>query len=66
MRIAVAGGTGVVGRHVVDAARKRGHDVVVLTRSAGVDLTTGAGLAERLVRRRGSHRRQQLDRSEAR
>lgn len=49
MRIAVAGGTGVVGRHVVDAARKRGHDVVVLTRSEGVDLTTGAGLAERLA-----------------
>lgn len=49
MRIAVAGGTGVVGRHVVDVARERGHDVVVLTRSEGVDLTTGAGLTERLV-----------------
>lgn len=49
MKIAVAGGTGVVGRHVVDVARERGHDVVVLTRSAGVDLTTGAGLAERLA-----------------
>ncbi len=49
MRIAVAGGTGVVGRHVVDAARKRGHDVVVLTRSEGVDLTTGDGLAEGLA-----------------
>jgi len=47
-RIAVAGGTGVVGRHTVDAARERGHDVVVLSRSEGVDLTTGAGLAERL------------------
>jgi uncharacterized protein YbjT (DUF2867 family) len=49
MRIAVAGGTGVVGRHVVDVARERGHDVVVLSRSGGVDLTTGAGLAERLA-----------------
>ena len=48
MRIAVAGGTGVVGRHVVDVARERGHDVVVLSRSEGVDLTTGSGLAERL------------------
>ena len=48
MRIAVAGGTGVVGRHVVEVARSRGHDVVVLARSAGVDLTTGAGLAQRL------------------
>ncbi|KQW47140.1 3-beta hydroxysteroid dehydrogenase [Nocardioides sp. Root1257] len=49
MRIAVAGGTGVVGRHVVEAARERGHDVVVLSRGEGVDLTTGAGLAERLA-----------------
>lgn len=48
MRIAVAGGTGVVGRHVVDVARERGHDVVVLSRSEGVDLTTAAGLAGRL------------------
>jgi uncharacterized protein YbjT (DUF2867 family) len=48
MRIAVAGGTGTVGRHVVDIARTRGHDVVVLTRSTGVDLTTGSGLAPAL------------------
>ena len=44
MRIAVAGGTGTVGTHVVSISRERGHDVVVLTRSAGVDLMTGAGL----------------------
>lgn len=49
MRIAVAGGTGVVGRHVVEVARARGHEVVVLARSTGVDLTTGAGLAGRLA-----------------
>jgi uncharacterized protein YbjT (DUF2867 family) len=49
MKIAVAGGTGVVGRHVVDVARERGHDVVVLARAEGVDLTTGAGLAEKLA-----------------
>ncbi|MDP2773897.1 MAG: NAD(P)H-binding protein [Nocardioides sp.] len=48
MRIAVAGGTGVVGRHVVDVAQERGHQVVVLSRSEGVDLTTGAGIAQRL------------------
>ena len=45
----MAGGTGVVGRHVVGVARGRGHDVVVLSRSEGVDLTTGVGLAERLA-----------------
>lgn len=49
MKIAVAGGTGVVGRHVVEVASERGHDVVVLARAEGVDLTTGAGLAERLA-----------------
>jgi uncharacterized protein YbjT (DUF2867 family) len=49
MRLAVAGGTGVVGRHVVEVARERGYDVVVLSRGEGVDLTTGTGLAERLA-----------------
>ncbi|MFF2274616.1 SDR family oxidoreductase [Agromyces sp. NPDC058126] len=49
MRIAVAGGTGTVGRHVVDVARERGHEVVVLARSAGVDLISGEGLAEALA-----------------
>ena len=44
MRIAVAGGTGVVGRHITEVARRRGHEVTVLARSQGVDLTTGAGL----------------------
>jgi uncharacterized protein YbjT (DUF2867 family) len=45
MRIAVAGGTGTVGRHVVDVARHAGYDVVVLSRSGGVDLVDGYGLA---------------------
>jgi uncharacterized protein YbjT (DUF2867 family) len=45
MRIAVAGGTGMVGHHIVDVIRERGHEPLVLTRSTGVDLTTGEGLA---------------------
>lgn len=49
MRIAVAGATGVVGRHVGEVARSRGHEVMELARSQGVDLTTGAGLADRLA-----------------
>ena len=49
MKIAVAGGTGTVGRHVVAAARDRGHDVIVLTRAEGVDVTTGEGLSTALV-----------------
>ena len=44
MRLAVAGGTGVVGRHVVRLARGAGHEPVVLSRATGVDLVTGAGL----------------------
>lgn len=44
MRIAVAGGTGTVGRHVVQAARRRGHEVVLLTRSNGVDVLQGKGI----------------------
>lgn len=44
MRIAVAGGTGVVGRHVVEAATAAGHTAVVLSRRTGVDLVAGTGL----------------------
>lgn len=44
MRIAVAGGTGVVGAHVVRLAREAGHEVSVLARSRGVDVVTGEGL----------------------
>lgn len=44
MRIAVAGGTGRVGRYVVEAARARGHEAVVIARARGIDVRTGAGL----------------------
>lgn len=46
MRIAVAGGTGLVGTMVVEIARAAGHEVVVLARSRGVDLFRGTGLEE--------------------
>lgn len=46
MRIAVAGGTGLVGGHVVEALTRSGHAPVVLARARGVDLVTGAGLDE--------------------
>lgn len=48
MRIAVAGGTGTVGRHVVATARERGHHVVSLSRAEGLDLVTGRGLDQAL------------------
>ncbi len=44
MRIAVAGGTGVVGRQVVEAVEARGDQAVVLSRGTGVDVITGSGL----------------------
>ena len=44
MRVAVAGGTGVTGRHVVETLSARGHEPVVVARSRGVDLVTGRGL----------------------
>lgn len=44
MRVAVAGGTGTVGRYVVAALARRGHEPVVLARSTGVDLRTGKGV----------------------
>jgi uncharacterized protein YbjT (DUF2867 family) len=47
-RIAVAGATGRVGRHVVDVLAERGHEVVAMSRSSGVDVVTGDGLPEAL------------------
>lgn len=49
MRIAVAGGTGLVGTLVVREARGRGHDVVVLSRAHGVDLASTGSAAEALA-----------------
>jgi uncharacterized protein YbjT (DUF2867 family) len=48
-KIAVAGATGRVGRHIVDVLEERGHDVVAISRSLGVDVVTGEGLAEALA-----------------
>jgi uncharacterized protein YbjT (DUF2867 family) len=47
MKIAIVGGTGLLGRPVTAELRERGHDVRALSRNAPdyrVDLTTGAGL----------------------
>lgn len=49
MKLAIAGGTGLVGGPAAAAARRAGHEAVVLARSTGVDLTTGAGLAGALA-----------------
>jgi uncharacterized protein YbjT (DUF2867 family) len=48
MRIAVAGATGRLGRHVAEALTERGHQVVAISRATGVDIITGSGLAAAL------------------
>jgi uncharacterized protein YbjT (DUF2867 family) len=48
MRIAVAGATGHIGALTVSALEGRGHDVVRISRSLGVDCLTGEGLNEAL------------------
>jgi len=48
MKIAVAGATGRVGRHVVEILEVRGHQVVPIARSVGVDVITAEGLAAAL------------------
>jgi uncharacterized protein YbjT (DUF2867 family) len=48
-RIAVAGATGNIGARVVTVLEKAGHEVVRISRSQGVDLLTGEGLAEALA-----------------
>ncbi|MEJ1194071.1 SDR family oxidoreductase [Pseudarthrobacter sp. CCNWLW207] len=48
MEIAVAGGTGIVGRHVVRIAKERGHQVRSLSRREGVDLVKAEGVGSAL------------------
>jgi uncharacterized protein YbjT (DUF2867 family) len=49
MRIAVAGATGNIGALTVAALERSGHDVVRISRSLGVDLSTGKGLDDALT-----------------
>lgn len=44
MKVAVAGGTGLVGRFVVGQLTEQGDEPVVLARSRGVDLVSGEGV----------------------
>src|SRR5215471_7498211 len=45
MKIVVVGGTGLVGSLLVDRLRLAGHQAVAASRSTGVDIATGQGLA---------------------
>lgn len=44
MRIAVAGATGNIGARIASILERQGHEVIRISRSHGVDLTTGQGL----------------------
>src|SRR4051794_22518934 len=48
-KIAVTGATGRVGSHLVEILGQRGHDVVPIARSQGVDVVSGEGLDEALA-----------------
>ena len=49
MKIAVIGGTGLIGSKVVSILRQCGHEVVAASPSSGVNALTGEGLAEALA-----------------
>lgn len=46
MKIVIAGGSGTLGRHVVNAVSAAGHIPVSISRGSGVDLIKGTGLAD--------------------
>jgi len=48
MKIAVIGGTGLIGSQVVKILNASGHEAVLHSPTSGVDLLTGQGLAEAL------------------
>jgi uncharacterized protein YbjT (DUF2867 family) len=48
-KIAVTGATGRVGSPLVEILEQRGHEVVPISRSNGVDVVSGAGLEEALA-----------------
>ena len=48
MKIVVIGGTGMIGKKLVQNLRQQGHDVVAASPSMGVNALTGEGLAQAL------------------
>ncbi len=48
-KIAVTGATGRLGTHLVEILEQRGHDVVPISRSKGIDVVSGEGLDEALA-----------------
>ncbi|HXC88301.1 MAG TPA: NAD-dependent epimerase/dehydratase family protein, partial [Candidatus Cybelea sp.] len=49
MKIVVIGGSGLIGKKLVNNLRQQGHEVVAASPSSGVNTITGEGLAEALA-----------------
>jgi uncharacterized protein YbjT (DUF2867 family) len=49
MKIVVIGGSGLIGKKVVNNLRQQGHEVVAASPSSGVNTVTGEGLAQALA-----------------
>jgi uncharacterized protein YbjT (DUF2867 family) len=49
MKIVVIGGSGLIGKKLVNNLRQKGHEVVAASPSSGVNTLTGEGLAEALA-----------------
>src|SRR5437667_12159991 len=49
MKIVVIGGSGLIGKKLVNNLRQHGHEVVAASPSSGVNTLTGEGLAEALA-----------------
>ena len=54
MKIVVIGGSGLIGKKLVNNLRQHGHEVVAASPSSGVNALTGEGLAEALAALRSS------------
>ena len=60
MKIVIIGGNGLIGKKLAGILRQRGHEVNAASRSSGVDVLTGKGLAEAHGGRFGRRRRCEL------
>src|SRR5206468_1688963 len=49
MKIVIIGGSGLIGKKLVNKLTQRGHEVVAASRSSGVNTVTGEGLAKALA-----------------
>ena len=49
MKIVVIGGSGLIGKKLVNNLRQRGHQVVAASPSSGINTLTGEGLADALA-----------------